>query len=224
MKRGVGLVFIIIFLLSFYGLSVAQSAGLEAKKEKLEKARKYLRLLDKKIEQARRNRKINKLAELKDIKRNELQRAKVLRIEVDKLSKSKAGKPQKGFGWGGPKGDFQAGGGYGGGALMVKGGYALPYESFNVLFDAGLGIGNQYSIVTVGGAGVFPLKDYYVGMELELVYYSEKVESVLGLSGSLEKGAKFGVGIFGGMNLGTVDAQVGYNSALGLMVGVVYKF
>jgi len=79
-------IFLFIFLLLF--LSSAVFAGkLDEKEAKLKKTREYIKYLDKKIVQMRNARKINKLAELKDIKRTVLARAKTLQAEIKTLKK-----------------------------------------------------------------------------------------------------------------------------------------
>lgn len=206
------------------GLLQPAFAGLEEKKATLAKVRKYIKILDQRIIKARKARKINKIAELKEIKRKELKRAKRLKQEIAKLGKGKGKAKGRAKGLMMPKGRFQVGLGFGGGAGMLGVGYGMLVAGLDLLLGAGYGIGNQYSVVTVGLAGVFPFGNNYAGLELGLASYSETVSDVLGVSGNIEKGSKAGIGIFGGTKLGMVDAQIGYNTALGLTVGAIYKF
>ena len=139
------------------------------RKQNLPKARNYLKQLDNKIKQARSAKKINKIAELKEIKRRELRRAKRLKEEIAKLEKGKVPAPR-------PKAEvipkpepkpkpevkkakpetkgkegLQAGGGLVGGSVLLSIGYLRPMkQDIDLVFDAGLGLGNQFSVITAG--------------------------------------------------------------------------
>ena len=69
-----------------------------------------------------------------------------------------------------------------------------------------------------------PFGDNYAGLRLGLANYSETVSGVPGVSGNVAKGSKFGLGVFAGRPIGPVLAQIGYDTALGLNAGAVYKF
>ena len=73
-------IFLLLLLGAFLG-GAAFAGKIEEKEAKLKKIREYVKYLDKKIVQMRNARKINKLAELKDIKRTVLARAKALKRE-----------------------------------------------------------------------------------------------------------------------------------------------
>lgn len=213
------LLLVFVFLVGIVGIGFAQ---VEEKRAELEKVREYIKVLDGKIEKARAARKINKLAELKELKRKELKRARLLKAEIARLERKKPKVAPRKIE---RKARFQAAVGYGGGAGMVSAGYALPVmPDLDILLTAGLGIGNKYTVIAAEAAGIFPFGNNYAGLELGLANYSEKVTGVLGLSGNIEKGSRAGVGVFVGTKIGMVNAQVGYNSALGLRVEAVYKF
>lgn len=222
MKKILILLFIIIYAAASF------AATLSDKKAELSRVKRYIRSLDAKIVAARSARKINKLAELKDLKRRQLGRAKLIRKDIAGLEKGEkkpgtkvSGKKLLKDEW---KRGWQVEGGYEGGAGIFEVGYVISVAAVDVLIGAGYGIGNNYSIVTGSVAGVFPFGNNYAGLELGLASYSETVSDVLGVSGNIAKGSRTGIGIFGGTKLGMVDAQIGYNTALGLTAGVVYKF
>lgn len=217
MRKILGLFFIFVFVIGLTGVCFAQ---LDEKKAQLDKIRKYLNVLDEKIQKARAAKKINKIAELKDLKRKELERAKLVRGEIDKLGKEKiAGKGKK-AGYSGYYGKV----GYGGGAGIVGGGYIVPQQNFDLLLGADLGIGSGYTIIGAQVSAVAPVSQGYAGLQVGFFNYSQTVADILGLSGNINSGGNLGVGIFGGMKVETVDVQIGYNSALGITAGAVYKF
>ena len=249
-------IIIMIGAVAFPGAAFGQNGAI-TKQAQLLKAEADLKLLDKKIEQARKDRKINKLAELKDLKRREMQWLKELKMQLgmslspevswksalknDPKSKNnmvkqvqKSSEEAQGttaealqeekLQTAGNKNVFQAGGGFVGGALMVGVGYSVPKgEDVNLLFEGGYGLGSQYSVLALGVGGVFPLMENYIGLELSLVNYSERVAEVLGM-GAVDRGPRFGIGVFAGKPVGPVQVQIGFNSALGLMAEAIYKF
>ncbi|MFH1683906.1 MAG: hypothetical protein ABIA67_03385 [Candidatus Margulisiibacteriota bacterium] len=215
---------IVVFILSVlvFGLGKAAFAQLEEKKAELEKVKKYIVLLDNKIELARKAKQINKIAEINETKRNASQRAKKLSAEIATLEKVKP--KARGLGPKG-RGGLQASAGLGGGSLILGIGYERPLQqNMDIVLDAGYGFGNQFSVITAGVSGLMPFGDNYAGLRLGLANYSETVSGVLGVSGNVVKGSKFGLGVFAGRPIGPVTAQIGYDTALGLTAGAVYKF
>lgn len=220
MRKIFGLLLIFVFLVGMSGIGFAQVGE---KKAELAKVKQYIKVLDQKIKKARAAKKINKIAELKDLKRKQLGRAKRLKEEIKESEKvrKKAGVKRRG-----PKikGRFQIEAGYGGGAGILGVGYAMPMASFGLLVDAGYGIGNKYSVITANVSGILPFGDNYAGLGLGVASYSETVTDIVGLSGNIDKGSKAGFGVFFGTKLGMICAQIGYNSALGATAGAIYKF
>ncbi|MBU0502746.1 MAG: hypothetical protein ABIH69_06475 [bacterium] len=192
-----------LLLFVFASVSLAQGAG---SAEKLERVQKYIKLLDQKIEQAQAVKDLNKVAELKRLKKIEVERANQLRAESGSGVSSR-----------------QVGVGLGGGGLVLDFGYILPKDKFNILFDVGYGFGNGYSVIKGGVSGVFDLEDKYVGLGLDLANYSKTVSNIAGLSGNINSGARVGLGLFAGKHFGKFDAQIGYSTALGLTAAVNYK-
>jgi hypothetical protein len=152
---------------------------------------------------------------------------KVKPVQVDKKTvqiEEKAGVPvlqketQDKRGW-------QVFGGYGGGAGLVKAGYLFPINpGFTLVADAGFGLGNNFSIMPVDVQGVFPLGSNRLGVEITAANYSKAITNVPGVSGTISQGTHMGAGIFFGMPFRNFNVQVGYNTALGVNVGAVYKF
>lgn len=214
------------------GLSLPVFGQIEGKKAELEKVRQYIKLLDAKIVKARAAKQINKVAQLKDLKRKELARAEKLKKDISALEtaeikvkvkakvqervKAKAEPRRRGL---------QVGAGLGGGAAMLRLGYFFPLlQGMDVVLDAGYGIGNEYSVIAGNAAGIFSLGNLYTGLELSVANYSETVTDIIGISGNIDKGSKLGFGVFVGRPFGRLKAQVGYNTALGLTAGALLKF
>lgn len=230
MRKILGWFLVLLFVAGICGAAVAQVGE---KRAELEKVKNYIKVLDQKIENARKAKQINKIAQLKDLKRKELARAKALQKEIARLEKAPPGPSPKARGRAvgprqravGSRGrGFQLSAGYGGGAGIIGAGYYIPIAAVDLEIGAGYGIGNKYSILTAGVAGVMPLGNFCVGLEGGMANYSENVENIPGISGQIDKGSKAGVGIFAGTKLGMISARIGYNSALGLTAGAVYKF
>ncbi|KPJ65803.1 hypothetical protein AMJ44_09475 [candidate division WOR-1 bacterium DG_54_3] len=222
MRKMFGWLLVFVFLAGLAGTGFAQ---VEEKKAELEKIKQYIITLDQKIIKARADKQINKIAELKELKRRELARAKELRQEIARLEKAEV-RPRaaKRMGPKAKRGGFQVGAGYGGGAAILGAGYTIPTARLDLLIDAGYGLGNEYSVLSANISGVIPLGANYVGIGLGMANYSEKVKDIPGLSGEIDKGSRFGAGLFFGRCFGPLRAQLGYNSALGLTAGLNYKF
>lgn len=170
--------------------------------DELAKIRDNLKSLDVKIEKARAAKQINKIAELKELKRKELAQAKILKEAVDRSEKS-GGRSSRSDKW-------QARAGIGGGGLIMTGGYAFqPINEFDTLAEVGLGIGGAYPILLLDARGIMPLTSTYLdyaGLELSLA------------------DSRLGLGLFIGKKAGDFDLELGYNSTLGITAGAVYKF
>jgi hypothetical protein len=107
---------------------------------------------------------------------------------------------------------------------MIKAGYVFPARgNLSIALDAGYGFGNEYSVVAAGISGMIPLRNFYAGLNIAYADYSEAVMNVAGV-GDVDKGSSAGVGLFVGKSLGILEVQAGYNSALGLIAGGIYKF
>lgn len=217
-------IFSVVLLLVFLaGLATVCSAQVEEKKSELVKTMEYVKTLDHKIKVAREEKKINKIAELKELKRGAIRKAKALKAELEKTGviveeiiivddvEQKAG--------------WLAKVGFGGGAAMIEGLHSFPVmPDLNLVFDGGLGIGNGYTIMILGLSKIYPLAGNYAGLELGIINYSAAVADVLGISGNISQGARIGIGVFGGTKVRDFDVQIGYNMALGITAGAVYKF
>ncbi|MBN2057645.1 MAG: hypothetical protein JW782_02495 [Candidatus Saganbacteria bacterium] len=228
-----------VFFISLAGSALAQ---LVEKQAELAKVKQYLVLLDKKIEEARTTRKINKLAELKELKRRELARAKLLKAQVEALKKQggsvqpslvqpeapaeqplvkPAAKPvleparQRGL---------ALLGGFGAGAGLLKIGYIIPNRNLDLGISGGFAVGNSFSVVTADVSAAMLFGHNFAGLELGLASYSKTVQNVPGISGTIG-GSNFGLGAFGGTNLtDNISVRVGYNTALGLTALAGIKF
>jgi len=222
MKKYLAVIFIFVFGLILIQPAFAQ---LEEKKVELKKIGAYIKFLDTKIVKARKARQINRLARLKELKRLEIARAEKLRKEIAGLESVPGGRylPKQRVG---RKRGFCAGVGYGGGSGVVKLGYVIPsMRNSEVIIDLGYGLGNSFNITLFEVSGRMPLgRDNFAGLELSMANYSQSVTDVPGISGTIGAGSRTGFGVFAGRWLGKTQVQVGYNSALGLTVGAIYKF
>jgi hypothetical protein len=229
----------LIFIAGISGTAFAQVAG---KKAELAKISKYIKALDSKIINYRKARRINKVAEVKELKRQALSQAKELKAEIARLEAAEVAPRPAPMPVVAPRpvvapspppaprpvaaerrGGLQAGIGYGGGGGILEGGYSMPLARFDLDMNVGYGMGSGYSIMFVGIDVVMPLGDNHAGLELGMANYSHSVADIMG-AGTVNKGSNAGVGIFAGRDLGGLLARIGYNSALGLTAGVMYKF
>jgi len=215
MRKGLVVILISVFLLG--ACSVAMTK-LQEKNAELEKVRGYIALLDQKIVAARQEKQINKLAELKDLKRSELERSAQLNEEIAQLKAQDT--PEV------ATERFQAELGYGGGAAVVGLGYVLPLKTkFDVLLGAGYGIGNQYSVLIGKILAVKSFaNDNFAGINLGVANYSEAVSGIPGIAGNITKGSRFGFGLVVGRQIKKVKVLLGYDTALGVTAGVTYRF
>jgi type II secretory pathway pseudopilin PulG len=198
------------------------------KKAELEKVRKYISLLDQKIINARNLGDQQKVIQLQGMKQKELDRAQRLKQEIEGMEmpatrretvrESRTAAETR-------KGGFLVGGGYGGGAAIIKAGYAFPVgQNYDLGLNAGFGIGNEYSIVMGGAFGKILFDNFYTGIDLGFANYSETVTNIAGISGNIEKGGQFEAELFAGAQLGQIQLQAGYNTALGITATAAYKF
>lgn len=223
MKKLVVLCFILLFSLSM--IPQAQAASLKDKKVEFAKIKQYLMVLDQKIRKARTQKRINKISELKEIKRAELSRAKVLKAEIVKLE---AGKPvtTKPTAKAGPAraGGWLVEGGLGCGGGLGRVGYLMPIRAnMDLVIDGGLAVGSGFSAVVADVGVRFLVGRGFIGLEAGLASYSKTVTGVPGVSGNIG-GSNTGIGIYGGTNFGKIEAKAGYNTAAGLIGTVGYRF
>lgn len=219
MRKIIVMALTLVFMVSTSEICFAQ---VREKKVELEKIKVYIKVLDQKIDNARKAKLTIKVKEMIKEKQKQLDRAKALENEITRLEKTTVTKvsvvtPERTAG-------FLAGAGFGGGAGIVKIGYLLPLmEGLDVAFGVGYGMGNGYSVPVGDAAAIIPFRNYFAGLSLGAASYSQKVENIAGL-GVVDKGTKFGIGVFGGTMLGPTRVQLGYDSALGLTAGAIYKF
>ena len=114
--------------------------------------------------------------------------------------------------------------GFGGGAGGVKVAYNLPTPKFDLCLDGGYGVGNNYGVASLGVSAVMPVKEIFLGLGLGIANYSTDATDIAGLSGIVSQGTKFGVGVFARKDINKIQMLLGYNSALGLTAGLLYKF
>jgi len=125
----------------------------------------------------------------------------------------------------GPKAGFLLEGGYGGGAVMVGVGYSRPFsERLNVIMDADYGFGNGYSVILARVGGDFSFGNAFAGLAVAYTSYSAKVQDIPGLSGTFDKGNRFGGELSLGYAFGALKARLGYNTGLagGLTASAMY--
>ena len=114
--------------------------------------------------------------------------------------------------------------GLGGGSVLISGSYLVPSGSFYLGGEAGYGIGNQFGVLEFGVVALYPMEKNFVGINLVSANYSQTVQGVPGVSGNIS-GGNFGIGAFYGMTFSkNIQAEVGYNTALGLTLNAGYRF
>lgn len=125
----------------------------------------------------------------------------------------------------GPKAGFLLEGGYGGGAVMLGAGYSRPFsERLNMVMDADYGFGNGYSVILARVGGDFSFGNAFAGLAVAYTSYSAKVQDIPGLSGTFDKGNRFGGELFIGYAFGALKVRLGYNTGLagGLTASAMY--
>jgi len=193
-------------------LSVLQLKGLAiSQKEELAKVRAYIGVLDQKIALAKKENDKSKIVQLQELKQQQVARA----AQLSNTAGSEA--------MGGAK-NIILGLGFGGGCGVLSAGYFFPNNNLGLLLDGGIGIGNNYTVLSAGLSKVLPLQEkYYMGLDLTGASYSKTVTGINGLSGNIEQGLRLGVGIFlGGKIAPPLNVQLGYNTVLGLTVGLLH--
>ena len=224
---------LVLLLAVVFCLASVSFAGLVEKKNELKRVRQYIILLDKKIKKARVLKNRTRVIVLQKDKKSQLLRAKRIKQQIAQLEKikakvkTKAGIKPVGQACQKESRGWQLGLGYGGGAIGLDLGYYIPGPGFDFLLDLGYGTGgvnDKYYVGSLNLAAILPLGGRYLGLELGLANFSERVADIPGVSGQIAKGSKFGAGIFAGAKVGVWKVQVGYHSAMGATAKAVYKF
>ena len=116
--------------------------------------------------------------------------------------------------------------GLAGGAGVVELGYLFsPNNKIELNMDAGYGIGKNYYLLMLEGTLLYKINpNYYTGLILDLINYSEKVRSIPLMSGTVDNGSSIGVGLLAGRDFGKWGLELGYNTALGLIARGRYNF
>ena len=115
--------------------------------------------------------------------------------------------------------------GFGGGAAVLGIDYLQPMNSaMTVGGGLMLGIGNQYTVIGAQAMAAWKIGMPMVGIEAGYYSYSDTVSGITGISGNVEKGGKFGIGVTAGTMFGKILAQIGFNTALGLTAKAGYIF
>jgi hypothetical protein len=120
---------------------------------------------------------------------------------------------------------FSLGLGYGGGALTVGVGYKLPNDRFKLSSGVEYGIGRQYSVGIFNIINVMLDRDplcYSAGIDYAI--YSQLVDKIPGISGTIPGKDLFGLNVFVGKKMGDFDGKIGYSTSLGLRAQMSYKF
>ncbi len=114
--------------------------------------------------------------------------------------------------------------GLAGGTLRLSAVIEKPFRDFLVDYELGLGVGNQYSVLTGGISGKCYIKpNMYAGLGINYSSYSDPVS--LSLGGNVSDRAGFGLGAFIGTNLkDNMYAQVGFETRLGGIAEIGYSF
>jgi len=116
--------------------------------------------------------------------------------------------------------------GLAGGAGVVELGYLFsPNNKIELNMDAGYGLGKNYYLLMLEGTLLYKINpNYYTGLILDLINYSEKVRSIPLMSGTVDNGSRIGVGLLAGRDFGKWGLELGYNTALGLIARGRYYF
>jgi hypothetical protein len=213
-----GLVLVLILLVALVGEGFAQ---MELKQKELETVNVQIKFLDQRIAKAQKAKQVSQLIRLRAEREKLVKQMRQLEAEIAKLS-SATSKPAPSVS--AEKAGFLVEAGYGGGAGIIGAGYELPLGGMNLQLRADYGIGNKFSIVAGMLSSAFPFENYYLGLEVGVANYSERVSGVPGISGTIDKGSRVGFGVFAGTKVGVVKVQAGYDTALGLTAGISYKF
>ena len=211
MKKIVGLVILSCFLFSLAAASFAQS---EERVSKLEREISKLEVTLAKTKNRTQRLRLQKL--INDYKKEVVQ----LKKESTPAAAPAPAKAAAPSGPAAPK-TLIVKGGLAGGAGLIAGELLMPVGPMSVGGELGYAIGNNFSIIDAGVKGVYSLGAQFIGLEVNYAGYSKDVKEVPGLSGTIKSGV--GVGLVGGMPIGPVLAQVGYNTILGLRADAGYR-
>jgi len=221
MKRVWFVSLVLILLVALVGEVFAQ---IELKRMELEKVRTQIKVLDQRIAKAQKAKQVKLVIQLRAEREKLVGQMRQLEAEVAKLSRVSPKPAAAAPSVPAERPGFLVEAGYGGGAGIIGAGYELPLGGVNLQLRADYGIGNKFSILAGMLSGTFPFGNHYLGLEVGMANYSEKVSGVPGISGTIDKGSRVGFGVFGGTKVGVVKVQAGYDTALGLTAGVSYKF
>lgn len=128
------------------------------------------------------------------------------------------------------RGRWFAEAGYGGGGLVIEGGYGGLELMKKVDFSAaaGIGIGSGFSVIILDLARVtYDMEKFFVGGGINYAMYSSpNVQNVPGLaSGKIPSQNMLGVELLGGTRVAdNIFVRAGYSTAMGLRVAVAYEF
>lgn len=110
--------------------------------------------------------------------------------------------------------------GFAGGAILLAGQYSLAQIPADI--EAGYAIGNGFGVIDLGISAKRNFDKNFIGGEFTLASYSQKVQDVPGISGTID-GTHLGVGVSAGTTIGSFLVGVGYNTALGIRADATYR-
>jgi hypothetical protein len=220
MKKVAALLMISVLVLAVAGIALTQ---LEQDQQMLDKVKKNIILLDRKLDLARQAKDNKKIAVITEERNQAMIQAKILGDRIARQQPKEAGQQAA------PgqlrKAGFFLDGGYAGGAGMFKAGYLFTVrENLDLALAAGYGLGNGFSIMDVEVNGKMLFGDNFAGLEAGMANFSKSVKGVPGVSGTVNSGSNTGFGLFVGKKMGKVAVKAGYNTVLGLNAGVIYQF
>ena len=133
--------------LALAGICGAALAQVAEKRAELKKVQNYIKVLDQKIIKARQARKINKIAQLKDLKRKQLARAKSLRADIARLEKSGPRPRARARAIRHRRRGFLLNAGYAGGAGMIGAGYSIPIAAVDLVINPARAVNPDVEVV-----------------------------------------------------------------------------
>lgn len=112
-----------------------------------------------------------------------------------------------------------------GGAFRFDGGLKRAINNkLDLAVEAGFGFGNNYYLISAGGAALYKLgQGPFVGLGIDYSYFSKYVLDAPGLS-TINKGGALGFSLLAGVNRGRWLAQIAYNNRWGLAAELGYRF
>lgn len=117
--------------------------------------------------------------------------------------------------------------GYSGGAFLVGLDYMFNQVSDDTdfLLGGGYGSGSTYSVLALNASLSYRFAtNYFVGFGIDGANYSERVQSVPGLSGWVEKGNRAGMELFAGAQFDRWRLLAGFSTALGVNAAAGFCF